>query len=85
MTDPTTTAAATEAEDRALIVRLWRLQLRALVKRFESDEPLTAAELNVCRQWLADQGINRTSLNTLEPGSALGHLAGNLPSFDDPA
>lgn len=76
-------SAGSEPTDADLLRKLWRLNLKALIAELEGGES-KAATLNVARQFLADQGVNRQTLDSLDGtrGSSLAALR-DLPRFDD--
>ncbi len=70
--------------DAELLQILWRRQLEALVAKLEGGESVTAAELNVVRAFLSDNGVNNATLNSsTQARSALEGLADRIPAFHD--
>lgn len=66
-TDPAIAQALHDASMRLLLIRV-------------QDGTATAADLNVARQFLKDQGIQALPAQ----GSPTGNLAKALPTFEDP-
>jgi hypothetical protein len=71
--------SAADKTDGELLAQLWRLQLSALIKRMESSEALSAAEFNVTRQFLADNGISLATIDRSDVNRAMRNLASRLP------
>ncbi|MDO9453756.1 MAG: hypothetical protein Q7J29_12960 [Stagnimonas sp.] len=74
--------AVAPLSDADLLRKLWRLNLAKIVEALESGE-VNAAGLNVARQFLMDQGVNRQTLDTLDSGRATLATLRNLPNFDE--
>lgn len=74
--------AVVPLSDADLLRKLWRLNLAKIVEALESGE-VNAAGLNVARQFLMDQGVNRQTLDTLDSGRATLTTLRNLPNFDE--
>lgn len=68
-----------DKDDAELLQRIWRAEGRALLAKLESGEDLKAAELNVIRQFLSDNGINLQTLGNVSPADALNSMLDNLP------
>lgn len=72
---------ASAAETDELLRRLWTLTLRAHVARLEKVGDLSAADLNVTRQFIADNGISKDTLVGAKAAAGLTALLDRMPAF----
>jgi hypothetical protein len=71
-----------DEQTKVLLAKMHREFAEKLLEKLRAEEPISAAEMNVIRQFLKDNEIDATR----ETNPALGRLAGEfgLPSFADP-